>query len=294
MSDRAALVLVRGAIDPIEAADAPRWRRRGSGSMRGLAVAEPSRPRRIWALGLAATCACLAALGVAFGTRNSSFSLELSAGCEELSACSRLEAEAERRLLDCWLVCRREVMDLQRARMLRYRAEERSLVRDHYEKRDAAERAEALATAKRQQGEREREDAARERASGLEHERRMELERLRQEHADRVTERERTRRLEYLRLLGPQGREQRLRRCHEKTAMCEPLIVDLVESTTDKAERRALAELHERLASGLEPRPAARRAPPSAGRPASQPDQAAERPPLEPAEPATASAAPTS
>jgi hypothetical protein len=250
--------------------------------------------RRSWLQGLALLAACAALIALALGARDSSFSLQLAAGCDELSECSRLEAQAEQRLLECWLVCRREVMDLQRARQLRYRAEERGLVRDHYQKRDAAERAEALAAEQRELDDWRREHAARERASAREHERRMELERLRQEHAERAVARERARRLAYLGLLSPEARKDRLRRCHAKSVSCEQLIVDLVEATTDSAEQRALAQLHERLLGGLEPRPSPPRAKDNAAQAAPEPERARDEAPSEPAEPAAASSAPSS
>ncbi len=289
MGDRAALVLARGVTAPREGAEAPRWERR----TRGARVARPKASvRRVWPFGLAALGACAVLFAVALGSRGSSFSLELGAGCEDIEPCLELEAEAERRLQDCWLVCRGEIADLQRARLLRYRTEERSLVRAHYQKRDAAERAEALALAQRQADDLSREQSARERASAREHERRMELERVRQEHADRIVARERTRRLSYLGLLGAEGRKERLRRCHAKSAGCEQLIVDLVESTTEPDEQRSLAALHERLLGGGAPRPPARKT--SVERPAGEPElpRAAEGP--KPTEPEAVSPAPSS
>ena len=66
----------------------------------------------------------------------------LSDGCADLDACRQLEAEAALREQSCWLGCGRREAEHRFARSLRYRAEERSAVREHYRQRDDAERSE--------------------------------------------------------------------------------------------------------------------------------------------------------
>ena len=255
------MVLVRGGQRATPASE-PRWRRRTAHDVAHVAsVPSPRSARRSWAIALSALSVCALALaGFAVASRDSSFSLALGAGCEELEPCLKLEAEAERRLLDCWVACRHEVLDHKLARLLRYKAEERNQVRDHYRQRDAAEQALARAEEQRRLDDWQREQTARQRASAIEHERRLELERLRREHIDSSVARERARRVAYLTLLGADGRRERLRRCHAKSAGCEQLVVDLVEAAGDPREQRALAELEERLLSGLPERPIAPRA----------------------------------
>jgi hypothetical protein len=169
-----------------------------------------------------------------------SFSRQLADGCEELEVCRELELESERRVRSCWVGCGRAVAEQRMARLLRYRAEERRAVREHYRERDAAERA-TQQVAREEALERwRREEAARVNADERERRRVLELERLRQAHAERALAEERRRRVSYLALLGAEGRAERLRRCHAAGAPCDALVLDLVEAADEASEKRDL------------------------------------------------------
>jgi hypothetical protein len=183
-------------------------------------------------------------------TQGEQFALQLSAGCEEIEPCQKLEAEAARRTQACWVGCGREVAEQRVARLQRYRAEERSAVREHYRQREDAERNAEQLERERRLAERQREQAAKSALSEQEQRQRLELERLRQERIDRRVLEERQRRVGYLVLLGAEGRLERLRRCHAEKAGCEALILDLVEAASLADEKQKLAAENEKLLAG--------------------------------------------
>ena len=178
------------------------------------------------------------------------FSLQLSAGCEDIEPCQGLEAEAARRAQACWFGCGRELAEQRVARLQRYRAEERLAVREHYRQRDDAERNAEQVQRERQLAEWQREQAARSAFSEQEQQQRLELERLRQAQLDRRLLEERQRRVGYLALLGAEGRLERLRRCHADKAGCEALILELVEAASLADEKQKLAVENEKLLAG--------------------------------------------
>ena len=184
------------------------------------------------------------------------FSLQLSAGCEDIEPCQALEAEAARRAQACWLGCGRELAEQREARLQRYRAEERSAVREHYRQRDDAERQAVQLEREHQLAERQRAEAARSALLEQEQQQRLELERLRQAQIDRRLLEERQRRVGYLALLGAQGRLERLRRCHADKAGCDTLILDLVDAAEPADEKQKLAAEHEKLLAGTRAAPA--------------------------------------
>jgi hypothetical protein len=232
----------------------------------------PRLPRYLgrWLAGLG-VLSLLAIIGAAVELRGSDaqFERRLGEGCEEVEACRVLEADAARRVEACRFGCGRERAEHKMARLLRYRAEERRAVHEHYRLRDDAERSEREKERDRSLAERERLESTRaeeaERGRAAEAERaqaeRLELERMRLAAAERHAAEERQRHLVYLGLLGADEREQRLRRCFSgnkpagalAATPCESLIVDLVESVPDVAEKRHLAELNERLLNGEAP-----------------------------------------
>jgi len=266
--------IAQPANAPVPSGEA-RWRRsaasrqarpltRSPALLRTSPVPAPSRRwRRVWPALVSALLLC-GGLGSAAvwhaRAQNEQFSLQLSAGCEEMGPCQKLEAEAARRAQACWFGCGRELAEQRVARLQRYRAEERLAVREHYRQRDDAERtAEQLERAQRL-AEWQREQAARSAFSEQEQRQRLELERLRQAQIDRRLLEERQRRVAYLTLLGAEGRLERLRRCHADKAGCEALILDLVEAASLADEKRKLAAENEKLlAGGARPAAAPRR-----------------------------------
>jgi hypothetical protein len=255
MSDPVALVCVRGAGPPDAAAR--RWRRRATGahsvrttaSLAQLPVPRAGRfgmlRRALVALLVgAASWGGLSVLRAHSG--DSAFSRRIGAGCEELEPCLSLEAEAERRLDACALGCDREAAELAAARQMRFRAEERRAVREHYRERERDEQAERQRERDQQRAAWQRERAARAEEAANERQHRLELERLRQQHIDRRVAEERQRRVGYLAVLGPEGRALRLKRCLEKSKdRCDALTLDLLDAARDDDERRALAEANE-------------------------------------------------
>jgi hypothetical protein len=214
------------------------------------ALPPPLRARRRWPalISLLVLLGGLGSLGAWHArAQDEQFSLQLSAGCEELEPCQKLEAEASRRAQACWLGCGRELAEQRVARLQRYRAEERLAVREHYRQRDDAERSAEQLERERRLVEWQREQAARSLASEQEQRQRLELERLRQAHIDRRLLEERQRRIGYLTLLGAEGRLERLRRCHADKAGCEALILDLVEAASLAEEKQKLARENEKL-----------------------------------------------
>jgi hypothetical protein len=133
------------------------------------------------------------------------------------------------------------------ARLQRYRAEEQRAVRDHYRQRDQEERVERDAERERALAALQRREAARSLDVEREHQRQLELERLRQAYVDQRLAEQRQRRVSYLQLLGVEGRAQRLRRCHALREGCDVLILDLIEAARDEREKRALAASNESL-----------------------------------------------
>jgi hypothetical protein len=178
------------------------------------------------------------------------------AGCDDIDACHRVEIEAARRLAACWLGCEQERSAKRVAQLALARAEEQQAVREHYRQQDQAERRQRETEQRRVQA--DREHAEHERALQAEREQRgqLELEQLHEAAVDRRRAEERARWLGYLGLLGPEQREQRLRRCFAAKGQCDALIVDLAEAAPDASEKRHLATLHERLSSGEAPFPA--------------------------------------
>lgn len=262
MGERAALVCVPNEgereVAPV-AERSSRWRRRGrpgsacSGAPEPRPTPEsPRRHRAVWRGAALGALLGAAALGLTLALQapqeDSSLSRRIAAGCEQLEACQALEAEAERRSFECRVFCDQAVAEHRAARLLRYRAEERRAVRAHYRERERVERLEQQREHARQQDERARREAARAQEAARVHERRLELERLRQAHFDRRQEAERMRRASYYASLGPEGRARRLERCLATASTCDALTLDLLDAASDDAERRALGELNEGVA----------------------------------------------
>jgi hypothetical protein len=176
------------------------------------------------------------------------FSGRIAAGCDELAQCQALEADAELRAAECLVFCGRAEAEHRAARLMRYRAEERRAVRDHYRARELAEQREQERSQARARDERERRELARAQEAAREQRERVELEQVRQAAVDRRLADERERRVRYHAALGPEGRARRLERCLERHERCDALAVDLLEAARDEDERRALAQLNERLA----------------------------------------------
>jgi hypothetical protein len=176
---------------------------------------------------------------------DSAFSRRIAAGCEELEPCLSLEAEAEQRVDNCSLACGRSAAEHRAARLMRFRAEERRAVRNHYSERDRDERLERESERARQLDDWRRREAVRAEEAARERRHQLELERLRQAHVDRRLAEERERRQSYYSALGPDGRTKRLEHCLAGSERCDALVVDLLEATRDDAERRKLAELNE-------------------------------------------------
>jgi hypothetical protein len=256
MSDRGALVCVRN--DEGEAAR--RWRRRGPSAHMAqqgpsAKLARAVRPRPFLrplpgVLGgvLLAAAAWLGVTGVFAHSGDSAFSRRIVAGCDALEPCQTLEAEAERRMDQCALSCGRAAAEYQAARLLRFRAEERLAVREHYRLRDDAELHERERERARQLDEWQRHEAVRASEASRERQHRLELERLRQAHVDRRLSEERQRRASYYSALGAKGRAKRLERCLSSSERCEALTLDLLDATENEAERRLLAQLNEGVA----------------------------------------------
>jgi hypothetical protein len=268
MRERLALVRAGDGRAPVSSpAEGPqRWRRRADGVRSTPVLTLRRRPWRA----LAVAAGLLSFAGVALGAAHwadadDSFAERLSSGCEEVGACQLLEAEAYHRLQSCWLGCGSELSEHRLARSLRYRAEERSAVREHYRERDAAERDEQRAEREHRLAERQREQAAHEAQVEREQRERLALERLRQDRIDRRIAEERQRRVAYLALLAPRARAQRLEHCYADKAGCEALLLDLVEAAAGTEEKRQLAELNERL---LHPGPSASKSPAKPASPA--------------------------
>lgn len=249
MPERSALVrrVDRQGGEPRPAA---RWRRRVNEPVPRQALSAPRARSRGRLLG--AALAGLTLLGLAWQLSaggDGSLAEQLSQGCHDVEACRALEAEAARREQACWLGCGRSEAEHRLARSLRYRAEERSAVREHYRQRDDAERNERQQEHAERVAEQQRERAAQQARADREQRERLELERLRQDRLDRRNAEERQRRVAYLALLEPAARAARLERCHAQKAGCDELVLDLIEAA-EPAEKRKLVALNERLLSG--------------------------------------------
>ena len=254
MSDPVALVCMsaKGA----SAAPARRWRRRAQAphSVRPCArlSASPRPPRRRGDLRgglfvLFLTGAVWAGVTSARAhSGDSAFSRRLGAGCEELEPCLLLEADAERRVDECSLSCGRATAELATVRQMRFRAEERRAVRDHYRERERAADVERQRQRAELRDERQREREARAEEASRQRQHELELERLRQEHIERRLADERQRRMAYYAALGAKGRALRLERCLEKSReRCDALTLELLDAARDDEERRTLAETNE-------------------------------------------------
>jgi hypothetical protein len=209
----------------------------------------------VWAVLLGvAVCAALAIAQVRAG--DSAFARRVASGCEELEPCQVLRAEAERRMDACTFFCGGLAAQFREARAMLHRAEERRAVSDHYRERERAER-EGLELVRAQKlDEWQRREASRAEAAARDHRERLELERLRQAHLDRRVAEERARRARYFASLGPEGRKKRLKRCLDTADRCDALALELVESTSDAAEKRKLGELNEGVPAPVEAAPA--------------------------------------
>lgn len=199
--------------------------------------------------------AALAALGGwRWSAADDSFSERLGGGCEQIEPCRQLETEAAQRLQSCWLGCGRELGEHRMARSLRYRAEERTAVREHYRQRDDAERSEQQLERDQKLAAWQREQAAHGADAEREQRQRLELERLRQDRIDQRVREERQRRVAYLALLGPEARAESLVHCRRvEPAGCQALVLDLIEAAPDAAEKRKLAAQNEKLSHGGAP-----------------------------------------
>lgn len=174
----------------------------------------------------------------------------LSEGCSDVESCRHLEAEAALREQSCWVGCGRSEAEHRLARSLRYRAEERSAVREHYRQRDDAERSELQLQREQRAADEQRERAAQQAHAEREQRERLELERLRQDRIDRRSAEERQRRVSYLALLEPAARAARLERCHAQKLGCDALMLDLIAAVVEPAEKRKLVALNEQLLRG--------------------------------------------
>jgi hypothetical protein len=226
-----------------------RWRRRTSEpAPRGL---PPASAGRSWARALGLLLASVTALCAwRWSTGQDSLAERLSEGCSDVEACRQLEAEAALREQSCWLGCGGSEAEHRLARALRYRAEERSAVREHYRQRDDAERNERQQQHDQRVAHEQREQAAQVARAEREQRERLELERLRQEHIDRRNAEERLRRVSYLALLEPAARSARLERCHVQRAGCDVLVLELIDAATEPDEKRKLVVLNEQLLHG--------------------------------------------
>lgn len=260
MSDRGALVPV--TPNPVGLGTGRSTARFGR---RGLAATEAarsrSRARRRWAVAGAlftVLATALAVRGLRRNAEDTAFTHRVNAGCEELESCQRLEAAAERRATDCFIGCGARVAEHGMTRLMRYRSEERLAVRAHYRQREEAEQLEQRTERAQQLELWQRERAARLDAAEREHRRRMEVERLEQARLERRLAEERQRRVEYLTLLGAEGRAKRLRRCAATPPGCASSLSELLDAASTETEKRLLAELHEQLLAGEAPAPAPR------------------------------------
>lgn len=203
------------------------------------------------------------------------FSGRVAAGCDTLAECRSLEADAERRAGQCLLFCGREEAEHRAARLMRYRAEERQAVREHYRARELAEEQQQERVRARALDEQQRRDSARAEQAAREQHERVELEQLRQSYLDRRLAEERQRKLSYFVALGAEGRAQRLGSCLERRERCDVLALDLLDAAHDDAERRALAQLNERMTQAPSTAPSTSGEPPAASSPVAKDERRA-------------------
>lgn len=253
MSDPGALLCVRSD----HPASARRWRRRTPAAHTAAAPRAGAVLRsvgsRSWRRPLQGLVGAVLLFGVGWAaltaawahSGDSAFSRRVGAGCEALEQCLSLEAEAARRLDACALFCERAAEEYDAARLMRFRAEERRAVREHYRERDRAERRERQDKRAERLDEWRRQRAARAEDAARARQHQLELERLRQEYIERRIADERRRRVGYLAALGPDGRALRLKNCLALSPRCDALVLDLLDATRDVNERRALAEMNE-------------------------------------------------
>jgi hypothetical protein len=265
MRERSALVKVHEVPAPVPEPGLPaRWRRTRTRRARAEPRASSARtapppaaqassePRRAAGRVAVLLLSALAAFaGWRWSTADDLFSERLSQGCEQIEPCRQLETEAAHRAQSCWLGCGRELSETRMARSLRYRAEERSAVREHYRQRGDAERTEQQLERDQKLADWQRDQAAQRADAEREQRQRLELERLRQDRIDQRVREERLRRVAYLALIGPEARAERLEHCHSEPAGCEALVLDLIEAAPEAAEKHKLAERNEKLAHGV-------------------------------------------
>lgn len=173
--------------------------------------------------------------------------------CTTVRECEAVATATEAALTECWWLCGEETSNHHEARVALVRERERRAERAHYEARNRADREESRERELRLQ--RDKASKARDAAqlAEREHAQRMELEALREDRADRRRQELHRREIRYLRALGPEGRQVRLRRCHRYEIHCGQLVLRLVEATRDPSEKTSLALLNERLLGGPQP-----------------------------------------
>jgi hypothetical protein len=256
MSDSGALVCVTSSGR--QAAPERHWQRRGRDAHSGVPpLVLPSAPRAV-RRGRGFTVIRAALVASLFGATiwagvtlamthagDAAFSRRISAGCEDIEPCLSLEAAAERRMDSCSLACGRAAEEHRAARLMRFRAEERRAVRDHYRDRDRAEQLERDTERARQLDDWRRRELARAEEAERDGRHQLELERLRQAQTDRRLAEEHERRQSYYAALGPEGRVKRLEHCLAGSERCDALVLDLLDASVDDAERRKLAERNE-------------------------------------------------
>src|SRR5688572_13242880 len=127
MPERSALVR---RVEGVDTAPGARWRRRGGEPAQRTSA--PATSARSLGKMLGLLSAGLMLLGAIWheSARAGSLAEQLSEGCSTVDACRQIEAEAARREQSCWLGCSGSEAELRLARSLRYRAEERSAVRE--------------------------------------------------------------------------------------------------------------------------------------------------------------------
>jgi hypothetical protein len=245
---------------PLEQPLARRWQRRSPARTRPLLRA---------ALGCGLVALLAGVLASVPWQRPDDLSRRLAQGCEDVEQCQALAADAALQLGECWLGCEGERAHDRAARLLVLHAQERRRVRDHYRQSDALED-------RIMQGERERraEDeqrllAARAALDERRYQRQLEEQRAEREAEQQRLAEQRAKELRYLGLLSPDGRELRLRRCHQGFGSCDGLLELLLDAAGNERERRQLADLNERLLmdKALGKKPAPTSAPPPADPP---------------------------
>lgn len=228
-----------------QAVRAPRWRRtRGGPEVRG-AQGSTARPWR----GLYGALAACAVLLVCVAAKRAGGSV-LSVECASVTDCERVAEQAAAEFSKCWWLCGERQAIHRESRVALVRARERQAERAHYQERNAADRREVSLREGRERESKERERAVAASLLRRQHEQRLELEKLRQDRMDRRLAQRREREQVYLRALGREGREARLRRCHRVGRNCELLVLGLVSAAPKTLEKQTLAILNEALLGG--------------------------------------------